>query len=332
MSNRGAVAINAFAAVMVSDSLTDAGYVLDSLSQVHSGDSSMHIVCPHCTTSYAVDPANFGAAGRKVRCVRCQEIWLAVPQELVSAAASWPEIEDNRPQSGFGSQDRAGADWREDNAPHVESPSISAGWPEPDTPQPAAEADGNWTTLARQEAMTETAPAKASRFRKLGTSLAPFLTSATWSTALPRVLNLPTVCVALSAMVFSLMVWRADVVRAMPQTAAFFKMIGMGVNLRGLAFEDLKISTETVNDKPVLLIEGAIVDITRKPVEIPRLRFIVRDAKGADIYAWNAVLEQPVLNPGEKAWFKTRLASPPAEGREIAVRFFHKLDIGSGGT
>jgi len=138
--------------------------------------------------------------------------------------------------------------------------------------------------------------------------------------------------VALGAMAFSLIVWSADVVRAMPQTAAFFRMTGMGVNLRGLAFEDLKISTETVNNKPVLLIEGAIVDVTRKTVEIPRLRFIVRDAKGADIYAWNAVLEQPALNPGEKAWFKTRLASPPAEGREIAVRFFHKLDIASGGT
>lgn len=292
----------------------------------------MHIVCPHCTTSYAVDPANFGAAGRKVRCVRCQEIWLAVPQDLVSATAPWTDIEETRPQNGFGSQNGAADDWREDNAPHVESPSISAGWPEPDTAPPATEADGNWTTLAQQEAMTDAAPAKASRFGKLGLSALPFLKPATWSAALLRVLNLPTVCVALGAMVFSLMVWRADVVRAMPQTAAFYKIAGMGVNLRGLAFEGLKISTETVNNKPVLLIEGAIVDITRKPVEIPRLRFIVRDAKGADIYAWNAVLEQPVLNPGEKAWFKTRLASPPAEGREIAVRFFHKLDIGSGGT
>ncbi|MFX5260793.1 hypothetical protein ABTD18_19990, partial [Acinetobacter baumannii] len=79
----------------------------------------------------------------------------------------------------------------------------------------------------------------------------------------------------------------------------------------GLAFEDLKISTETVNNKTVLLIEGALVDVARRSVEIPRLRFIVRDANGADIYAWNAVLEQPVLNPGERAWFKTRLASPP---------------------
>ena len=59
----------------------------------------MHIVCPHCTTSYAVDPANFGVTGRKVRCARCQEVWLAVPQELVSAEAY--DIEENSPQTGF---------------------------------------------------------------------------------------------------------------------------------------------------------------------------------------------------------------------------------------
>ncbi|HEX7791818.1 MAG TPA: zinc-ribbon domain-containing protein [Afipia sp.] len=293
----------------------------------------MHIVCPHCTTSYAIDPANFSQAGRKVRCARCQEVWLAVPQELVSTAAAFRNDMDNAgPQNGFGPQDDTAGDWREDNAPHIESPSISAGGPEPEATPQAAEAEENWTALARQEAMTEAGPAKSSRLKNLGSSVAPFLKSANWAKALPGVLTLPTICVALGAMVFGLIAWRSDVVRLMPQTAAFFKMTGMGVNLRGLAFEDLKISTETVNNKPVLLIEGAIVDVTRKSIEIPRLRFIVRDAKGADIYAWNAVLEQPVINPGEKAWFKTRLASPPAEGREIAVRFFHKLDIASGGT
>jgi predicted Zn finger-like uncharacterized protein len=292
----------------------------------------MHIVCPHCTTSYAVDPANFSGAGRRVRCARCQEVWQAIPQELVATGAMSHETDETRPQDGFRSQDETAADWGDTDAPHVESPSISADWSEPETAQPVAEADQNWTALARQEAMTDTGPGKSSRLRKLGPSVAPFLKSANWAKALPGVLTLPTVCVALGAMVFSLIVWRADVVRLMPQTATFFKMAGMGVNLRGLAFEDLKISTEMVNNKPVLLIEGAIVDVTRKSVEIPRLRFIVRDAKGADIYAWNAVLEQAALNPGEKAWFKTRLASPPSEGREIAVRFFHKLDIASGGT
>ena len=76
--------------------------------------------------------------------------------------------------------------------------------------------------------------------------------------------------------------------------------------------------------------EGVIVGETRKAVELPRLRFSVRDAQGAEIYAWNAVLEQPVLKPGEKAWFKSRLASPPPEGRNIDVRFFSKRDIAGG--
>jgi hypothetical protein len=94
----------------------------------------------------------------------------------------------------------------------------------------------------------------------------------------------------------------------------------------------VRVSTELVDNKPVLIIEGNIVDTTKKTLEIPRLRFLVRDANGTEIYAWNAVLEKSVLNPGEKAWFKSRLASPPAEGREIAIRFFNKRDIRAGGV
>ena len=97
--------------------------------------------------------------------------------------------------------------------------------------------------------------------------------------------------------------------------------------MRGLAFKDVKITDETVDGKPVLVIEGMIVARRRKPVELPRLRFWVRDAQDAEIYAWNAVLEQPVLKPGENAWFRSRLASPPSEGRKIGVRFFNRQDL-----
>ena len=109
-------------------------------------------------------------------------------------------------------------------------------------------------------------------------------------------------------------------------------MVGLDVNLRGLLFKDVKVTSESVEGKQVLVIEGVIVGHAKKPVELPRLRFSVRDAQGAEIYAWNAVLEQPVLKPGEKAWFKSRLASPPPEGRNIDVRFFNKRDIAAGGA
>ena len=96
--------------------------------------------------------------------------------------------------------------------------------------------------------------------------------------SLPRIpfmpsFGLPTACAAMGALILALMIWRADVVRLLPQTATFYKMVGLEVNLRGLAFKDIKVTNETVDGKPVLVIEGTIVGETRKPVELPRLRF-----------------------------------------------------------
>jgi len=143
-------------------------------------------------------------------------------------------------------------------------------------------------------------------------------------------ISLPLACAAMGALALALMIWRVDVVRLLPQTATFYGMVGLDVNLRGLVFKDVKVTTETVEGKPVLVIEGVISSEIRKPVELPRLRFSVRDAQGAEVYAWNAVLEQSVLKPGERAWFKSRLAAPPPEGRNIDVRFFSKRDLAGG--
>jgi predicted Zn finger-like uncharacterized protein len=281
-------------------------------------------------TSYAVDPAKFGTGGRRVRCARCQEVWLATPQEM-AAAFSATAMPAGPTGPGFRHDDVEISDgWRDDQAPHVESPSISADLPGSENPE-QPDTNEHWPSLAQQDAAV-TGRRSGYRFGRLVRPIMPSLRPAAWAAALPGVLTLPTLCAVLGALTFALIVWRADVVRLMPQTADFFRMVGLEVNLRGLAFRDVTIGTETVNDKPVLVIEGAIVDIARRPVEIPRLRFIVRDARGTEIYAWNAVLEQPMLNPGERAQFKTRLASPPAEGREIAVRFFHRLDLASGGA
>jgi predicted Zn finger-like uncharacterized protein len=281
---------------------------------------SMHIVCPHCTTSYAINLATLGAAGRTVRCSRCKEVWLARPEDAVEMAA--PAMAEAGRQDANAD---AAAEWeamaREDgpDTPVVDSPSISAGWPAD------SEASGtDWPSAARDDAEDVGQPQRRSWFRKLFGSArarrAPGKSS----------VSLTTACAAMGALVLALTIWRVEVVRLLPQTAAFYRMVGLEVNLRGLMFKDVKITTETVEGKPVLVIEGVITGEGRKPVDLPRLRFSVRDAQGAEIYAWNAVLEQTVLKPGERAWFKSRLASPPPEGRNIDVRFFNRRDIAGG--
>ncbi|MGQ0682552.1 MJ0042-type zinc finger domain-containing protein [Bradyrhizobium sp.] len=279
----------------------------------------MHIVCPNCTTSFAINPAALGSAGRTVRCSRCKLTWLASAEdalETVEVAAAAPAA----------AQRDVAAEWdamaQEDTTPVIESPSVSPDWPSQATRH---EAEADWTTAARHDIDEEAEePLRRSRLRELF-SLPPFP-----PIPMLRGAGLTATCAAMAALIAALIVWRGDVVRLLPQTASFYRQVGLEVNLRGLAFRDVKITYETVDAKPVLVIEGMIVGETTKAVEIPRLRFSVRDAQGAEVYAWNAVLEQTVLKPGERAWFKSRLASPPPEGRNIDIRFFNKRDLAAG--
>jgi predicted Zn finger-like uncharacterized protein len=280
----------------------------------------MHIVCPHCTTSYAINPATLGAAGRTVRCSRCKKVWLARLEDAVQPAAREPEMAEaggSREDELAAQWDAAGQDEAGGQAPVVDSPPIAGDW------QDEAEeaSDDDWASRALDEAEGDDAKRRGGFFGKLRSPARR-----------PRgsFINLPIACAAMAALAIALVFWRADVVRHLPQTASFYKMVGLDVNLRGLLFKDVKVTTETVEGKPVLVIEGTIVGETRKTVDLPRLRFSVRDAQGAEIYAWNTVLEQTVLKPGDRAWFKSRLASPPPEGRSIDIRFFNKRDIAGG--
>jgi predicted Zn finger-like uncharacterized protein len=279
----------------------------------------MHIVCPHCTTSYAIDLATLGAAGRTVRCSRCKEVWQARPEDALEVAASVPAMAAAGDQDAateleaFASEDRRS----EQAPPVVDSPSISADWPTDHDGLPPASANAEHQVTEARAAGRRGRPWRRNPPKRPG------------STGRPAA-RLSTVCLAMGALVLALVIWRVDVVRLLPQTAAFYQMAGLEVNLRGLVFKDVKITNETVQGKPALVIEGMIEGRSQKPVELPRLRFSVRDAHGVEIYAWNAALEQAVLKPGEKAWFKSQLASPPPEGRHIDVRFFNKRDVGDG--
>ncbi|MCP3386600.1 zinc-ribbon domain-containing protein [Bradyrhizobium sp. CCGUVB4N] len=289
----------------------------------------MHIVCPHCTTSYAIKLASLGANGRTVRCSRCKETWMAHPEDAIeeavvpamAAASQADDQSDLAEQWNSYAKDDAAAE-----TPVVESPSIASDWPTED-----AEPEDEWSAAARAAEEDVVGVQHQSWFRGLFSRRgAKVSRPAPAAVRRKSYFGLPTACAAMGALVLALVIWRGDMVRLLPQTAAFYKMVGLEVNLRGLAFKDVKLSTETVDGKQVLVIEGVIVGQGKKPLDIPRLRFAVRDAQGAEIYAWNSVLEQTVLQPGERAFFRSRLASPPPEGRNIDVRFFNRRDIAGG--
>ena len=144
--------------------------------------------------------------------------------------------------------------------------------------------------------------------------------------------GLPTIILVLAGIIAALLNWRATVVRFLPQTASLFSAVGLPVNLRGLSFDNVQTSAENHDGVTVLVVEGTIANSTPQPLEVPRLRFAVRNAGGYEVYAWTALPAEPVLAPGARVPFRSRLASPPADAQDRIVRFFNRRDVAAAGN
>lgn len=317
----------------------------------------MLIVCPNCETPYDVSAASLGSEGRQVRCVRCRKVWFATPTAApdpagadiigavgaLSAAASayqrgagaaaahaeWDTDDQAQPQdqdqpaeedgsevdanlaaraadrSALGADDAAGfdgADGGDALATH-DAPPLA----------PVDHTPGRW----RAEDIESVAARRARR-------------AARRADPKPKHRSMALVIVPLVAVHLVLIGWRSDVVRAMPQTAPLFAAIGLPVNLRGVAITDVTTVREASDTVPVLVVQGTIANISRQSHDVPRLRLALRNAAGAEVYTWTALPNRPMLGPGEAEQFQTRLASPPAEGRDLVVRFFTRRDLAGG--
>lgn len=276
----------------------------------------MLIVCPSCTTAYRIELSTLGAAGRTVRCARCRATWFATVEALVPATLALPAVQETfaPPQTVPDEHDEA--DHAQQNSVDIEAASGEAASMTIDNSPPLVPA------LAQESASAAaTGPdiesVAARRARRAGTKRRR---SGRWP-------GLPTIILVLAGTIAALLNWRASVVRFVPQTASLFASVGLPINLRGLSFDDVKTSVDTQDGVTVLVVQGTIANLTRQPLEVPRLRFAVRNAGGYEVYAWTALPSEPVLAPGDRAPFRSRLASPPADAQDIIVRFFNRRDV-----
>jgi predicted Zn finger-like uncharacterized protein len=144
------------------------------------------------------------------------------------------------------------------------------------------------------------------------------------------VLGFPAILIALLAATTILVGWRTEVVRVLPQTASLFATMGLPVNLRGLAFENVQMTKEVQDGVTVLVVEGTIVNVAAKAVAVPQLRLAVRNDGKHEIYSWTAQPTRAILGAAETLPFRSRLASPPGEARDVLVRFVNRRDVVAG--
>ena len=297
----------------------------------------MLIVCPTCATTYQIKLAALGTAGRTVRCASCKDSWFATPESAtteaeralvpLAAAAASPQapVPDAPPPPAPDEFADAAANF----AVETFTPSGEKAGETPvviDAPPLApkdhgsdavvkfepGEPEKNVATIAARRAQQKYSDRKQRR------------------SALRQIANMPVLITVLVLVVLGALQWRVALVRQFPQTASLFAMIGMPVNLRGLTFMDVKSRGEFVDGAMVLVVEGTIVNLTPKALDVPRLRFGLRNGSGHEVYAWTALPTKTLLGSGDGLPFRSRLASPPPDGRDVIVRFFSRRDAGLG--
>jgi predicted Zn finger-like uncharacterized protein len=312
----------------------------------------MLIVCPSCATSYDVAVESLAPNGRQVRCARCRTVWRAEPSHadrLVLAAAAIAPGAANGP----GEATSAAADEFE-SASATSLPAASAANAPlaPDAhehdvaaadrsdedgyaaatieapPTSPVDFDRGMSDFERGSGHDDESAREIEDIESVAARRQPFRSTAA---ALRWPLSLfQTGLLALALIDIVLIGWRSDVVRALPQTASFYSMLRLPVNLRNLTFDDVATSMEQHQGVPILVVEGNIFNTARKTEEVPRLKFIVRNAAHQEIYAWTAVPARASLGPGEGLGFRTRLASPPASAHDLVVRFLNRRDVVAG--
>ena len=321
----------------------------------------MLIVCPHCATSYMIEPASVGPAGRMVRCARCKETWFVGPAPASDVSAfvdgviaeaeaesagmpgsqpapagdAWPAEQTAAASDDFGVDSHAvesappampdwGAAEPAAGAPDLAPPQDEAPAPQTITDAPSLVPPIEHAPLpdaASADLDSEDIETFAARRKRLQSKRKKSRRSSRWTALI----------LVLFAFNVALIGARHEVVRFLPQTASLFAAIGLPVNLRQLTFEKVRITKETQDGVSVLLIDGMIVSSASKPVEVPRLRFAARNAAGQEIYTWTAKPERSILGPGESLKFSSRLAAPPAAANDVMVRFFTAQDAMAGG-
>jgi predicted Zn finger-like uncharacterized protein len=322
----------------------------------------MLTVCPSCAPSYDIELASLHPNGRRVRCVRCRNVWHAEPsqadkllaaadaiapvRDMVDAAQSFAaetssDAADSPPGSRGDHADRprghaadansyAAPDGSSDGPLDTDQAGEATGGPigdvdvdappiapvELDEGQPAIEAEAEPADETAED--IETYAARRERHVAKGQP---------WRRPLSRLQSGVLALLIVDAIIVG---WRDEFVRIMPQTASFYSMLGLNVNLRGLTFDGVNTATELQDGVPIIVVDGTIVNESRKTADVPRLKFAVRNASGQEVYSWTAVSPRTSLPSGESVVFHSRLASPPLEAHDILVRFATRHDIISG--
>lgn len=293
------------------------------------------IVCPHCTTRYQVPGETVGSKGRQVQCAHCGKTWQAFAEKVIERAAPPPEPQFPVPatrkapeqsdqmfdsaaeaelDAEFEAEQRAAAEAPEPTALEAKSadqmrsieeikaaiaPKPQEAAPEPDKPvDPKAKKQREKAFDDRQTSLNRQLPLARVR----------------------RILRVTGLC-TLVLLIGSGFSFRTDIVRMFPDLAGTYEALGLGVNVVGLEFRDVKTLLALRRGSDLMQVDARIYSVAPGKVDVPPVVVTLLNDENLPLYEWSVAPSVPVLQSGEVVDFSTQVTAPPPGATKVRLTF-----------
>jgi predicted Zn finger-like uncharacterized protein len=291
------------------------------------------VACPSCQTRFQLDPAKLQPVGRHVRCAKCANRWLQLPEGMEPPAAFF------------------GPDTTEPAAPAPES-AEPVGPPNPEPALPEPPVDGETQPESGPETGPETAPVKppetpaemaeslaaiAEQVAAAGQPAAPGEQPATarageasgpanrlgmrmsgpiivpphMKPARPARRSsglgvLLIVGIVIGALLGVAYIFRDSIARTIPGADALYSLFGLSTDN---AAADLEVSIDNAEEqnqggKTFFSVTATIFNLSDYPVEIPALVIVATDENGVQMEPVRFRLKERVAQPGQNIKFQ----------------------------
>lgn len=249
----------------------------------------MILTCPSCATRYVVDPRSVGAAGRRVRCVKCRHSWHEPPpppeaMQAAAATATSPPAE-GRPA------DPASTSERRDNDDAAAAGLAAAGR--------GAESGRRIVNLPALPGRPEVGRA--------------------W-------IGWVLVLLLAAGVVVAGTMFRDDVVEAFPAAARLYRAAGIPVSGpelpgAGLEIRDVATARRFADGHEVLEVVGRVVNATDEVRPLPPLALVFRAGDGSPASRHSHLPEDAELAPGGSWDFALTVPPPGEDATTLTVGF-----------
>lgn len=117
---------------------------------------------------------------------------------------------------------------------------------------------------------------------------------------------------------------RNAIVANWPSTVAIYDAVGLPIQApqaQGLRIVDVESERVQEGERTILLVRGAVENITDKGRRLPPLRAVLADESGSELHQWPVAALARVLDGGQSTPFESWLEDPPEGAARVSVGF-----------